>query len=158
MHIQEETRNFLFFVVIGTIFSVIFDFFRAVRKVKKPKNNIVTIQDVIYFVLIGVILVLAIVNIKDEVFRLYLMLAIVLGIIMYSLIIENRIRDIFVILINSMGGIMEFIFLPLKVQTVFWSRIYKKVKKTVKLCCKKKTNMIEFYHRKVKFGKQKVRQ
>lgn len=158
MHIQEETVNFLIFVVIGAIFSFIFDFFRALRKIKKPNKNIVTIQDIIYFMLIGIVLVITIINIRDEVFRLYLILAIILGIIIYILIIGNRVRELFVILINSANGMIEFIFLPLKIQIMFWSMICKKIKKCVKLCCKKKSDMIEFYHKKVKFGKKKARQ
>ena len=36
---------------------------------------------------------------------------------------------------------------------MFWDKVCKKIKKCVKLCCKKKTYMIEFYHKKVKIDK-----
>ena len=35
MTITDETTTFLIFVVMGMVFSVIFDFFRAIRKFKK---------------------------------------------------------------------------------------------------------------------------
>ena len=87
---------------------------------------------------------------KGEVLRLYLILAIILGIILYIIIVKNKIRDVFVILINKMAGVMEFIFLPLKVHYMFLCKVCKKIKKCVKVPCKKKSDMIEFYHKKVK--------
>ena len=150
MSIQLETVIFIKFVGIGMLFGILFDFFRAIRKNKKTSPNLVTIQDIIYFLIIGIILVLIVINVNDEVFRLYLMLAIVLGIITYCLIIGNKVRDVFAILINSAGGLLEFIFLPIKIQIIFWSVVGKNIKKYVNLCCKKKSDMIEFYQKKIK--------
>lgn len=150
LSLQIETINFLIFVVAGMFFSFIFDIFRAIRKINKPKKNIIDIQDIIYFIIIGMLLIYLIVNMQGEVLRLYLILAIILGIILYTLIAKNKIRDIFVILINKMSGIIQFIFLPLKIHYMFLCKVCKKIKKCVKVSCKRKSDMIEFYHKKVK--------
>lgn len=150
LSLQIETINFFIFVVTGMIFSLVFDIFRAIRKIKKPKKNIINIQDMIYFIIIGILLIFLIINMKGEVLRLYLILAIILGIVLYIIIVKNKIRDVFVILINKMAGVMEFIFLPLKVHYMFLCKVCKKIKKCVKVPCKKKSDMIEFYHKKVK--------
>ncbi len=155
MAIQQETIQFLLFIAIGFIFSIVFDFFRAIRKIRQPKNHVVLIQDVIYFNIITIILIIFIVNIKEEVFRLYLIIAIILGIILYILIVGDKIRNIFVYIIKYMKYVIEFVFLPVRIQIVLWKRICKKIKKCVKLCCKKNRDMIEFYHKKVKFGGHK---
>ena len=103
----------------------------------------------IYFIIIGILLIFLIINMQGEVLRLYLILAIILGIILYIIIVKNKIRDVFVILINKTAGVMEFIFLPLKVHYMFLCKVCKKIKKCVKVPCKKKSDMIEFYHKKV---------
>ncbi len=152
---QTETINFMFFVCLGSIFVLVFDFFRALRKIHKPNKLIVTVQDVIYFLIIGIVLVIVIINLQYEVFRMHLIYGIVLGAVIYTLVIRNKVRDLFVILINASRSFVEFVFLPVKIQIEFWGMICKKIKKCVKLCCKKKSYMIEFYHKKVKVGKHK---
>ncbi len=155
MHIQSETIMFLYFVLIGVIFAIVFDFFRALRRIKKPTANIVVAQDILYFIIITIVLIISIFNIHEEVFRLYLIIAIILGVVIYTLIIGNKVRNLFIILLNKLSGIFEFVFLPVKVHIMFFSRICKKIKKCVKLCCKKKAYMIEFYHKKVRFEEHK---
>ncbi len=150
MSLQIETINFLIFVVMGMLFSLIFDVFRAIRKINMPKKNIINLQDVIYFIIIGTMLVFVIVNMQGEVLRLYLILAIVIGAILYTLVAKNYIRNLFIILINKMSGIIQFIFLPLKIHYMFLCKVCKKIKKCVKVSCKRKSDMIEFYHKKVK--------
>ena len=155
MHIQSETITFMYFVLIGVIFTIIFDFFRALRKIKKPTNNIVIAQDILYFVIITIVLIISILNINEEVFRLYLIIAIILGMLLYALLVANKVRNLFVILINKLYGVVDFVFLPVKVHIMFLGSICKKIKKCVKLCCKKKKDMIEFYHKKVRFEEHK---
>ncbi len=150
MSLQSETINFFIFVVAGMFFSLLFDFFRALRKINRPNKNILNIQDIIYFIIVGIILILLIINMNGEVLRIYLILAIILGVILYTLVVRNNIRDLFVILINKMVGVIQFIFLPLKIHYMFLCMVCKKIKKCVKLSCKKKSDMIEFYHKKVK--------
>ena len=155
MTIEQETIQFLLFIAMGIVFSIVFDFFRAIRKIRHPKRYIVLIQDIIYFNIITIILIISIVNIKEEIFRLYLIFAIILGIILYVLIIGYKIRNIFIYVIKYTKHVIEFVFLPVSIQVVLWTSICKKVKKYVKLCCKKNRDMIEFYHKKVKFGGHK---
>ena len=146
---------FLYFVLIGVIFAIVFDFFRALRKIKKPTTNIVVTQDIIYFIIITIVLIISILNIHEEVFRIYLIIAIVLGIVIYTLLIGNKVRNLFVVLLDKLKDVFEFVFLPVKVHIMFFSKICKKIKKCVKLCCKKKSYMIEFYHKKVRFEEHK---
>ncbi len=150
MALQSETIKFLMFVVVGLFFCLVFDVFRALRKIKKPNKNILNIQDIVYFIIVGIILILLIINLHGEGLRLYLILAIMLGVILYTLLVRNKIRDLFVVLINKFSGVIQFIFLPLKIHYMFLCKVCKKIKKCVKVSCKKKSDMIEFYHKKVK--------
>ena len=143
----DETISFLLFVGIGMLFSIIFDFFRAIRKFTKTKSQLVYIQDIIYFVLIGIILLVAILNIRRDIFRLYLILAIILGITIYISVIGNKIMKLLVYMLKTSCLVTNFVFLPIKVYSTIFDKQTRKIKKYVVDCCKKISYMIEFYHK-----------
>lgn len=149
MTVCDETISFLMFVLIGFIFSIIFDFFRAIRRITKTSNNIIYFQDIIYFIIIGIVLLIAIVNIRRDAFRLYLILGIIIGIVMYVSMIGNKIMKIFVKILKTSKKIKEFLILPLILYMALFSKQLKKIKKYVVGCCKKISYMIKFYHSKV---------
>lgn len=150
MSLCDETIKFLIFVGVGIIFSIIYDFFRALRKIKARKTLVVCMQDILYFIIIGIVLLLVVLNINGDTFRLYIIIGMVLGIVMYISIIGNKIMTIFYYMLKGSNFLVEFIFLPLKVYLVLFNKQVKKIKKYVIICCKKKSYMIEFYHKKVK--------
>ena len=113
MTLSHETITFFIFIVTGMLFSIIFDVFRAIRKVKKVKNKTICIQDILYFIIIGTILVCIMINYMDSEFRIHLIFAIILGIILYMSIIGNFVLNIFVKILNMGKSIIEFIFLPI---------------------------------------------
>ena len=151
MTLTEETTVFLIFVVVGMLFSIIFDFFRAIRKVKKLKSRTIYIQDIIYFLIIGVILLLVIINYMNTELRLYLILATILGVIIYISTVGNIIVNLIVKLIKISGKITEFIFLPIILFTSIFEKQIVILKKYVIKCCKKMKYMINLNHIKTKF-------
>ena len=155
MSLCYETISFLTFVALGGLFSIIFDFFRALRKLKNTKQGIVYLQDVVYYIIIGVILLIAILNVKYDLFRLYLFLGIILGIIIYITIVGNKVMKLFLNILKCSNFIINFIFLPLKLYLTLFDKQIKKIQKYFVRCCKKISYMIFFYHKKLKVvGKQ----
>ena len=55
MPFSSHIVEFLKFVLIGGIIGIIFDFFRAYRKNKKVSTFVVTLQDIIYFLIIFIV-------------------------------------------------------------------------------------------------------
>lgn len=158
MTLSEETTVFLIFVVMGMLFSVIFDIFRAIRKVKKPKSKIVNFQDIIYFLIIGVILLLIIINYMNSELRIYLILAIILGVIIYICTIGNMIMNLFVKLIKISGKIIGFLTLPITVyMELFEKQIIILIKYVIK-CCKKIRDMVNLNRIKDNFNKIKTKE
>lgn len=149
MNLCDEAISFIIFVGIGFIFSIIFDLFRAIRSVKKPKNGVVYIQDILYFLIIGIILLISILNIRKDAFRLYLILGIVLGIVIYVSIIGNKIRNIFICVYKMSGTIFSFIFLPIKLYFTLFDKELRKIEKYIVEYCKKISYMINSYHKKM---------
>lgn len=166
--LSEETIIFLTFVTYGLLISVIFDIFRALRKVqKKVTTKIVLIQDIVYIIFITVLLVFFMYkHIKTDL-RVYLILASILGVIIYYSLFGNIIRNIFEKIIRLWKVILEFIFITIEPYNIIFNKYIKKIVKIVEKCCKKylyminskynilKTNTIKLYKREEKFWKQK---
>ena len=98
LSITEQLIDFLQFVLIGVIISIIFDFFRSYRMNKKVSNISVMIQDILFFVIATIIIIMGIVYILDSDLRLFVFLAIILGIFIYTTLLSkifiNRQRKI----------------------------------------------------------------
>ena len=151
MSLSEETITFLVFVVMGMVFSVIFDVFRAIRKVKKMKNMTIYFQDILYFLIIGTILLLIIINYMNTELRVYLILAIILGVIIYISTVGNLVMNLLSTLMKLSGKLMEFLLLPITIYTTIFAKQINILKKYVIKCCKKISNMINLNHIKKKF-------
>ena len=144
MTLFKETKIFLAFVLLGLVFSFIFDVFRAIRRVRKPGVYSIYIQDIIYFSIIGVILLFLMINVFNSEVRLYNILSIILGVVIYISVFGNSIRNIFCKIFRLNNKILEFIILPLSIYTTFFSGLINKFKKIVIKCCKKILYMINF--------------
>lgn len=156
MTLCYETISFLTFVLLGGVFSVIFDFFRALRKHKNKKTVSVYIEDSIYFIIIGIILLTTTFIVGYDSFRLYLIIGIVLGIIIYIAVIGNGVMKIFLKFFNYTNIIIDFVLLPIRLYLVLFDKQLKKTKKIFVECCKKISYMIFFYHKKLQnVGKQR---
>ena len=151
MTLTEETTVFLIFVVVGMLFSVIFDFFRAIRKVKKLKSRTIYIQDIIYFLIIGTILLFVIINYMNTELRVYLILAIILGVIIYISTVGNLVMNLIANLIKISGKIVGFIGFPVILYMEIFEKQIDFLKKYVIKCCKKMKYMINLNHIKTKF-------
>jgi len=151
MTLSEETTIFLIFVVMGMLFSIIFDVFRAVRKVKKPKNKTIYFQDVIYFLIIGIILLIIIINYMNTELRFYLILAILLGIIIYISIVGNFVMNLMVKFIAISREFIGFLILPIILYLDVFQKQIVILKKYVIKCCKKIKYMINLNRIKKKF-------
>ena len=151
MTLSEETAVFLIFVVMGMLFSVIFDVFRAIRKVKKTKNRTIYFQDIIYFLIIGTILLLIIINYMNTELRVYLILAIILGIVIYISTVGNMVMNLIVKFIKISGKIVEFLIIPLTIYLTLFDKQIVILKKYVIKCCKKIKDMVNLNHIKKKF-------
>ena len=89
--------------------------------------------------------------------RFYLIIAILLGIIIYIGIIGNKILNIMVGILKITNEVVEFLFLPLIAFRQLFDRQIIFLKKYVIKCCKKISYMINLNHIKEKFkiSKQK---
>lgn len=137
---------------------MVFDFFRALRKVKKISDNKVIIQDIITFFIIILILVFSIINILDSNLRLYIFYAIILGIFSYIIILSKHVIKFYEFCFNVINDVFLFIFIPFSLLKQIFSKIYIFFKNKVIKCCKKFFDMISLKcTEKIKLKKGKIK-
>ena len=96
MSIAEQTQIFIIFVIVGIIISFLFDIFRILRKVYKFSNMLIYMQDILFWLLTGIIILQAIFKFNSGDIRIFLFLGIFFGLFIYI-----SIFSIYVIKIGS---------------------------------------------------------
>lgn len=92
--ILNDFSIFLAFVLIGIIISFIFDFFRILRRVYKTPDFITILEDIAFWLISGIILLLGIFVLNNGNIRAYLFLGLFSGICIYIIFISKTIIKI----------------------------------------------------------------
>lgn len=114
MYNFSQEQVFILFFLVGIIIGIIFDFFRVIRKIFRVADYITFIQDIIFFILAGTIIISSIIIINGGEIRFYLFLAIFFGMLIYFLTISNLYVIIFYEIVNLCKKILKIPFLCLK--------------------------------------------
>ena len=118
--VTNQAYLFLIFMVNGIIIGILFDFFRILRKSFKTADLITYIEDILFWILTGIILLYSIFVFSNGEIRLFMFLAVILGTIIYMLIASK-----YVIKINV--TIIKFIKKILLVPINFIAKILRKI-------------------------------
>lgn len=89
MNIFSQEQIFIFFIIIGIIIGIVFDFFRVIRKAFKTPDSITFLQDLTFFIFSGSFIIYSIIKLNNGEIRLFLFLGIFLGMLIYFLTISN---------------------------------------------------------------------
>jgi len=76
MHNFSQEQVFIFFFIIGIIIGIIFDIFKVLRKSFKTPDMITFIEDLIFIVLSGILLIFGILKLNGGEIRFFLFLGI----------------------------------------------------------------------------------
>lgn len=149
--VTEQLIEFFEFVFIGIVIALIFDFFRAYRKIKKVKDKSVIMQDILFFLIVSIILVFSNIYILNSDFRIYIIMAVLVGILIYIAIFSKYFLKIYTIVIKLFFDIISFIFIPFKYILQIICKIYSFLNKYIKKYCKKFFYVIFFMYKKLFF-------
>ena len=109
--ITNQAYIFLIFIIIGMIIGILFDFFRILRKTINTKDFITYIEDIIFCVLTGIILLYSIFIFNSGEIRIYIFVGLLFGILIYMLSISKYFVKINVFIIEK---IKYLINIPIK--------------------------------------------
>ena len=116
--IENQAFIFMVFIINGILIGLLFDFFRIMRRTFKTNNIITYIEDFIFWILTGIILLYSIFTFNNGEIRIYMFLGVLLGITLYMLSISSYVIKINVKIINFIKMIIaktiEIILYPIK--------------------------------------------
>ena len=146
MDIYNQFLNLLIFFITGMIIGILFDFFRIMRKTFKTPDIITYIQDVLFWVLTGLLIIFTSFKFNNGEIRLYIFTTLLSGFIIYiftlskyvisiNVFILSIIKNILIYPINLLvKGIKKFIVRPFKV-------IYQNIKEKLTKIMNKRRNL-----------------
>lgn len=108
--ITNQAHLFLIFCINGIIIGLLFDFFRILRRIFKTHDIVTYIQDVLFWILTGFIMLYSIFTFNNGEIRLFMFLGVALGIIFYMLCLSSHIIKVNVAIINFLKNIIIKIF------------------------------------------------
>lgn len=95
MNVTNEVITFFAFILSGMIGGVAFDLFRAIRKNFQTSNFVVYIEDFIFWILLGVISLMTAYFVNDGQIRVYMLISMLMGAIIYFFSIGKLIYKVF---------------------------------------------------------------
>lgn len=122
----NQLYTFLSFLFTGFIIGILFDFFRIWRKSFKTLDIITYIQDILFWILTGVILLYSIFKFNNGELRSYIFVGIILGIILYILLFSKYIVKVFTKVIVKIKSIIIYPF-----KRIFNSKIFKFLRRNI---------------------------
>ncbi len=117
--IANQAYLFLIFTINGIVIGILFDIFRILRKSFKTSDTITYIEDILFWILTGLILLYSIFTFSDGEIRFYMFLGIFIGCILYMLMFSKIFIEINVKIVTIIKNIIIHIFnvciLPIKI-------------------------------------------
>lgn len=146
---------FLIFILVGIIIGLLFDFFRILRRTFKTSDFITYIQDILFWLLSGIILIYSIFIFNNGELRAYIFLSIFIGIITYMLTISKYFINLNVIILTAIKKVFNFIIktvtYPIKLILKFFIKPFNILKNNINKIFSK----IKQYSKKYLIKKQK---
>ena len=96
------------FILIGIIIGILFDCFRILRKSFKTADWITYIQDIIFWILTGIIILFSIFKFNNGEIRSYIILGIFFGALLYILTISKFVVKYSVLAIQLLKRIILY--------------------------------------------------
>lgn len=112
--VTNQAYLFLIFAINGIIIGLLFDFFRISRKVFNTNDVTTYIEDILFWILAGAIILYSIFVFNNGELRLYMFLGIILGAFIYLLFISSYIIKINIKIINVLKKVFGIVIIPFK--------------------------------------------
>lgn len=159
--VKNQAYLFLVFTINGILIGLLFDIFRILRKSFKTSDMITYIQDILFWILTGLILLYSIFTFSDGEIRFYMFIGIFIGCLIYMMMFSKyfiKINVKIITIIKKIIGItLSIIIFPINILFKFMKKIFFKpinfitinIKKSKSNCQKKLKNILKLQKNKV---------
>lgn len=108
----EQLICFGYFISVGIIIGIIFDIFRIWRKTIHTSDITTNIQDILFCLITGIIIIISIFYFNNGELRLFIFIGIITGTILYMLLISKYIMAISIKIINFVKKTVHLLIQP----------------------------------------------
>ena len=134
---QNQAYLFLVFSLTGVAIGILFDFFRILRRTIKTSNIITYIEDILFWILTGLLILYNIWYFNNGEIRIYMFLGIIMGVLIYMSTLSNILIKIFS---KVLQVIIKTIKLPIKTIISVFRKIFTSIYTISTKIIKKFTN------------------
>lgn len=146
--VENQAYLFLVFSLTGVIIGMIFDIFRVLRKNFETANIITYLEDILFWILTGTLILYNIWYFNNGEIRFFMFLGIIMGILMYMLTLSNIFMKINFFVFKILKRLVKIIEVILSPILSIYNKIYKISKKSTKKIAKCITKNINFRNKK----------
>lgn len=112
--VENQAYLFLIFSLTGIIIGALFDIFRVLRKSFKTSNLVTYIEDILFWILTGFLILYNIWYFNDGEIRIFMFLGIIIGVLIYMLTLSNIFINILFFTITQIKRLFKIILIPFK--------------------------------------------
>ena len=135
----NQTYLFIVFTIVGIIIGVLFDIFRILRKSFKTKDIVTYIEDILFWILTGIIILFSMYKFSNGELRFFMIIGIIMGTLMYMITFSRYVIKISVFIIKIIKTIIVY---PVKVVEKILKKII--IRPIFIICINFKKNIINF--------------
>jgi len=121
--VSTQACIFLYSVLSGMFIALIYDIFRIKRRVIKTGVLFVYIEDLLFWIIVAIFIFIHVYYFNDGEFRCYILAGAIIGVIIYVLLLSKIVVKSFVVILNSIWKIIQFILYILTYPIRFTFRI-----------------------------------
>lgn len=119
----NQANLFLIFTINGIAIGILFDIFRILRKSFKTSDIVTYMQDLLFWILTGFILLYSIFTFSNGEVRFYMFLGVFLGCLIYMILFSKYFININVKIIKIIKKIVSIIFTPINLTIKFIKKL-----------------------------------
>lgn len=131
--VENQAYLFLVFTLTGFIIGALFDVFRILRKNFKTSDFITYLEDILFWVLTGFLIIYNIWYFNDGEIRLFMFLGLIMGILIYLLLLSKFFIILMTFIIDIIKKMLKILQVPFKPIIKFCKKIIYNISKTVKM-------------------------
>lgn len=105
--VQNQAYLFLIFSLTGVEIGILFDFFRILRRTIKTGNIVTYIQDILFWILTGILVLYNIWYFNNGEIRIYMFLGIIIGTLIYMSTLSNIFVKLFTKILSMIIKALE---------------------------------------------------
>lgn len=135
--VENQAYLFLVFSLTGIAIGILFDIFRILRKSFKTPDIITYVEDVLFWILTGILILYNIWYFNNGEIRIYMFFGIIIGVMIYVLTLSNIFVKVITLIINKLKQILEIILRPIR---YIFHKIYTLIKSFFEKIAEKVTN------------------